>query len=59
MLFKQQKHLDNKHGDKIDCPTCGMPGWLDTETPAGGQVQDKAIWFNQHCGWECTDCWCK
>lgn len=52
----QTKYLDKKHGDKLNCPSCGMPGFIDIDTPAGEAVKDGAVWFNQHCGWECTDC---
>jgi hypothetical protein len=44
-----------KHGDKLECPTCCMPGKLDTE-PGNKYAFEDSIWFNEFLGWECVDC---
>lgn len=57
----QKKHLDKKHGDTIICPSCGMLGKLDVDTPSSQPVewQNESVWWNKYTGWECSDCWDK
>lgn len=61
VVLVQRKYLDKKHGDPVECPTCGFHGLLDVDTPQGEQVafQDQAVWWNPHTGWECSECWLK
>ncbi len=54
-------NLGIKHGDSFECPTCGAPGRIDLDTPAGEAPEfELSIWFNEHKpGWECSECWLK
>ena len=60
-MREQKTHLDKKHGDFMYCPTCGMSGLLDIDTPPGQEVQwpEQSVWFNPHSGWECSACYDK
>lgn len=52
--------INPKHGDKCECPSCGMSGFLDLDTKDGCVVEEGAIWLNtKEQDWECTDCWLK
>lgn len=57
-VYTQRKHLDKKHGDALDCPSCGMPGRIDVDTPEGQPIAwpDESVWWNKYSGWECSDC---
>lgn len=61
LKYTQKKYLDKKHGDLVNCPTCGMSGWLDIDTPEGKEVAwpGQSVWFNHYTGWECSDCYDK
>ena len=52
------KKSNLKHGDEIECPTCGFPGRYDCD-PSPEAVFKDSIWYNVHCGWECVKCWLK
>ena len=59
MTIANNDRLKMKHGDKLDCPTCGAPGFLDIDTPSGEKLPDDkiSVWFNNKLKhWECTDC---
>lgn len=54
-----------KHGDKMECPTCGSTGRFDVMKLGVKQDEaewEDAVWFNEHVdiqNWECYDCWLK
>lgn len=44
------------HGTRIDCPTCGRPGWLDLSAVPFSQVAGNAVfWSATKKKWECCD----
>jgi hypothetical protein len=61
--MKLFRETPQKHGDPMECPSCGNPEcFLDLDTPSGEAVQENACWYNTQLefkGWECTDCWLK
>lgn len=50
-----------KHGDPIECPTCGAPGRINLKTPSGESPEfEISIWYNYHTlRWECSEYWLK
>ena len=58
-------HKTAKHGDIMECPTCGAPGRFDVMKRGVKQNEaefDDAVWFNENehvRGFECYECWLK
>lgn len=54
----QRGHIlgDLAHGERMHCPACVAPGFLDTLTPVGHEVAPGAVWYNPYQGWVCTEC---
>lgn len=52
-----------KHGDSLECPTCGAPGRFDTMSRGVDRNEpeyEDAVFYNRHTKmWECYECWIK
>ena len=52
-----------KHGDSLECPTCGAPGRFDDMNRGVNKCEpeyEDAVWFSKYTKmWECYECWLK
>jgi len=44
-----------RHGEPLNCPRCGEPGVMDTETPDRAVMLERAVWRGPD-GWRCWGC---
>lgn len=60
-VYDAGKKSNPKHGDPIECKTCGSPGRFDEMKQGGDTAEfDDAVWWNRYInGWECYYCWLK
>jgi len=53
----EEQRLWPHHGDKANCPVCGMPGRIDFCEGEIATWPGESIWYNKSMNvWECSDC---